>query len=362
MFRKDQLFLRQPKKVFWRLFIFNVAVTTLFIAFSSGTIYYTACFLVDRISGTESAQQLQFDADLFSYLLPISIGAISGGTVLHYVFTRRILSPLRDLIASTKKMKQGEYPPPLIVKSEDEMGELIVQFNEMVQQLKDTKERHEKKVSDLSHEFRTPLANLSGYLKALKSGVITGDQQLYESLYDESQRLIRMVEQLEQLKEWYEAPMSTLSRTVDNEMRSLIHQSVAMFRLSSAENNCTIDVSADEGYVMERNGGLSQVLYNLLDNAIQHYEGVGAIVVQGEKIDGAYRVSVSGPGKPIPPEASSAVFERFYRVDASREGKTGGAGLGLAISKEIVERHEGEIGMSSNNGYHTFWFTVPVNH
>jgi len=105
--------------------------------------------------------------------------------------------------------------------------------------------------------------------------------------------------------------------------------------------------------------GLRQVMTNLLKNAIQ-YDCGGVIRIIGDTITNQYRVTITNLGQPIPTDKANRIFERFYRIDPSRNRDTGGSGLGLAIAKEIVQQHRGDIGLISNLNEHSFWFTIPI--
>src|SRR5699024_10312983 len=133
------------------------------------------------------ANQKQFDSTLYYYLWIFSFIAIIIGSIIHYYLTKKTIRPLKRLTESTKSMKEGNYPKPLEVTTNDEIGQLTSHFNGLIQQLKNNHEHRQKLVTDLSHELRTPLSNLNGYLYALKNGVIEGEEELYESLYEESE-------------------------------------------------------------------------------------------------------------------------------------------------------------------------------
>nr|WP_266095256.1 sensor histidine kinase [Gracilibacillus oryzae] len=120
-------------------------------------------------------------------------------------------------------------------------------------------------------------------------------------------------------------------------------------------------VKAESGIVLVNDRSISQVLSNLLDNAIRYYEGTGPLIIKGECSDSEYKFTVTGPGRAIRPEDSERIFERFYRTEHSRSREFGGSGLGLAISKEIIEQHNGKIGVQSEGNNHTFWFVLPCS-
>ncbi|WP_246050038.1 sensor histidine kinase [Aquibacillus sediminis] len=351
MFRKfHQAFL-------FRLTLLNVVVVASFIIVTGFALYNTACLLVDGMVTVE--KQSRFNQTLFGYLIIFSLAAIVIGSTIHFYLTRKLIRPLRELITSTKRMKKGHYPAPIKTTSNDETGQLVHHFNDMVQQLKYNEEHRHKLISDLSHEFRTPLSNLNGYLGALKNEVMVGDPQLYESLYEESKRLTKMVKQLEQLKEWDHVSNQTFLDKQSINMAELIDQSVELFQWLLEKHNIPIELQVKDGFVLVNKDAMMQVMSNLIENAIRYNQGTTPICVKGELCEDVYKVSVIGNGHPIPEKDRGKVFDRFYRVDNSRGKETGGSGLGLSISKEIVEHHHGQVGLdSTKDDKHTFWFTI----
>jgi len=311
---------------------------------------------------TENSQrQAQFEAILFQYLWIFSISGIVIASLIQFYLTKKLTRPLRKLIESTKAMKAGEYPDPLEVKEENEVGQLITHFNDLVEQLKMNEEHRKKLVSDLSHEFRTPLSNLNGYLKALHHGVIEPDPKLYESLSKETGRLTQMVEQMEQLKEWDYISKQTFSEKEPRGMRLMAEQVEEMFRWELKKAGIDVEVHVQSSNVNVSEGSILQVISNFLDNAIRYYEGKGPIIIKGKELEQEYMLSVTGPSQTIPVEEQEKIFERFYRSAQTGTQYLGGTGLGLTISKEIIQHHEGKIGVKTQNGQNTFWFTLPLD-
>lgn len=325
---------------------------------SGWSLYNTACLLVDRMYAN-SIQQTYFKQTLFQYLLLFSIMAIVIGSVLHYYLTKKVTKPVRQLIASTKTIKKGIYPQPIPV-TKNELGEFIQQYNELMQQLQTNEQQRKKLITDLSHEIRTPLSNINGYLYALQSGVVEGNEVLYQSLYRESTRLTSMMNQLEQLKKWdvTSSPLSMPKQEVD--ISSLLTQCLEMFQLALNQHNLTSDCHVESCNMYIHEEGIYRVVSNLIENAISYYEGNGPIKLHGARKHDDYYIAITGPGQPIPEQEKAQLFQRFYRIDQSRSRDTGGSGLGLAIAKDIVGYHEGEIGVETNNNVHTFWFTLPI--
>ncbi|MBP1948185.1 sensor histidine kinase [Virgibacillus litoralis] len=357
---RKRIISKLPKGFLWRLSALNFLVVASAIVVSGLATYNTACFLVDAMGGLEEQRQQQFNATLFNYLWIFIITAIVTGSLLHFYMTKKLIRPIRSLIESTKQLKKGNYPDPVEVTSQDEVGELAVQFNALIQQLHTNEQHRQKLVSDLSHEFRTPLTNLNGYLQSLERGDIQGNQDLYKALYQESQRLTVMIEQLEQLKEWDYVTSQTYSHSREVDIANLINQCVAMFQLQMEEKDIGLSVNVSSCKLHIHEEGIQQIISNLLENAIQYYNGEGGIHVLGEQQNSVYRIVVSGPSAFIPESERENIFERFYRLDTSRSRKTGGSGLGLAIAKEIIDRHGGQIGVISEKNTNTFWFTLPL--
>lgn len=308
---------------------------------------------------TGTVRQSHFRETLFQYLWIFSLCAIILGSMVNYLFTKKLLRPVRDLIETTKTLKEGKYPKPISMSNGSEMDEFIGHYNELVRQLEANEHQRKKIVTDLSHELRTPLSNISGYLNALKSGVIDGSQELYGSLYEESKRLTHMIQQLDQLKEWDNGSHQRLAKRGRVNIQDVVQTSVLTFKRTLEQRGIEWDVQVESQELLVDQEGIQQVLNNLLDNAIQYYIVGAPLVIEGKIDQDAYELSIRGPGRVIEEEDQEKIFERFYRSDPSRSRETGGTGLGLAIAKEIVERHEGEIGLRSDGNDHTFWFRLP---
>ncbi|WP_040226908.1 sensor histidine kinase [Bhargavaea cecembensis] len=345
-----------PKTFFWRLTLLNITITALFIVVSSWAIYSTACFLVEGMGGSGRADA--FRARLRTDLWVFSIAAISVGGFFHIRMNRTLVRPLQLLIGSIKELKAGGAPGPVQARTDGEMEELIRHFNELSGQLQHNRRQQKKLVSDLSHEIRTPVTNLNGYLNALKTGMVEGSPELYEALHQETRRLIDLLEQFDQLKEWENSSHEHFLDKKPAAVREVTAQAAGMFSWQLEDRGIPFEMNVEPAvFPMDRHA-IAQVLANLLDNAIRYYDGPGPVRLTGQSGDGRYELAVEGPGLPIPTDSQEIIFERFARMEPSRHRSLGGAGLGLAISKEIVERHGGEIGVDTDGHVHRFWFWI----
>lgn len=344
-----------PKRFLWRLTLLNILVIAPAIAVSGWAIYHTACFLVEGMGTFDEVGQRYFNRTLFKYLWLFSIVSFLVSSFLQFYFTKKLVRPIRQLTSATKQMKKGQFPKKIDVQTEDEVGELVHHYNELMQQLKANERERNRYIANLSHEIRTPLANVNGYLHALKNGVIVADESLFASLYAESNRLTNMVKQLDEMKEWDYLAAQKIVQKERIAMKQLIRQSVAMFEWRLAEKGIPLILNVEEETLVIHVAGIQQVLSNLLDNAIDYYDGTDSIVITGESFESHYRVTVTGPGKHIEADEKARLFDRFYRKDGMENH---GSGLGLAIVKDIVENVGGEVGVSVQDGKNSFSFTI----
>lgn len=348
-----------PSRFIWRITLVNFIVITIAIILSGWAIYHTACFLVDGMGNFTGAGQEQFNATLFQYLILFGGIGVFIGILVQFYFTKKLLKPIEALVQSTKMLQQGVYPSPIPTEGEDEMAELTKQYNELLLQLQRNEAYRNKLVEDVSHELRTPISNLTGYMHALKSGVMQGNPQLFASLYEQTKRLTDLVEQIEHLNEWDTDQITRIEKEL-LPVKQVMQQSVEIFRLQLIENHITLHLEMAEASLWIHQEGMQQVFTNLLDNAIRYYEEEAVIYITGERKEDYYHISIATRGAPINTEEREHIFERFYRLDESRDRKTGGSGLGLAIAKEIMDNHDGAIDVESRDGFNTFVIQLPI--
>jgi signal transduction histidine kinase len=217
-------------------------------------------------------------------------------------------------------------------------------------------------VADIAHELRTPLSNLKGYLEAINDGVIKPNKATIRSLNEEATALSHLVADLQELSL---ADADELKMTVQPEdISRLIKETVAALYPKATAKGLTLTADLPDSIspVNIDSHRIRQVLNNLLDNAVAHTGRDGKIDVTAREHGNMIYVSVSDTGEGIPPEDLPMIFERFYRVDKSRARSTGGSGLGLTITKRLVEAHGGIIKVESKAGQgSTFTFSLPIN-
>ena len=287
--------------------------------------------------------------------------AIGGALALVLILTlsRAVLRPVRDLTAAAQRMARGDLSTRVVTGARDEIGQLARSFNAMADALGLQETLRRNLVSDVAHELRTPLTNLRCQIEALEDGLAQPDAATLRSLRDETLLLARLVEDLQQLSL---AEAGALRLTLEPlAPAELVESALTASRSAAAEMSVTLESKVPPlSPVMADRERIAQVLRNLLTNALQHTPAGGFVTLRARPVDGAVEFAVCDTGQGIPAEHLPLVFERFHRVDPSRARATGGAGLGLAIVRRLVEAHGGTVRVESEAGKgSTFAFTLP---
>jgi len=287
--------------------------------------------------------------------------AVAIALIMTFFLSRRTLAPVKALTSAAKRLGRGDFSQRVQVKDRSELGELANTFNSMASDLERAEQLRQNMVADIAHELRTPLSNIRGYLEAIRDGMIKPDADTIRSLNEEATLLSRLVEDLHELS-LAEAGEIKLVCQVEN-IAELIKQTVAEVQAQATAKGLLVSVDLPDNLppVNIDPHRISQVLRNLLENAVAHTVRGDAITVTARQKDKYVEVSVTDTGEGIPAEDLPNIFERFYRVDKSRTRATGGTGLGLTITKRLVEAHGGRIEAHSELGQGSrFVFTLPV--
>lgn len=305
-------------------------------------------------------ESMVFLASVNRVLLLIAVVAGLGAVLLILGLSRRILAPVEALTAAVRRMEAGDLSQRVTVTSRDEIGELAQAFNAMADGLARLEELRRNMVTDVAHELRTPLSNIRGYLEALQDGVVEPERHIIDSLHGEAMLLNHLVDDLQELS-LAEAGRLRLERQ-PVALADIVDRAVESIRLRAEAKGVTLRVDLPEDLLVDVDPQrVGQVLRNLLENALAHTPPDGEIAVAVRVSDQWVEVSVRDTGAGIATEDLPYVFERFYRTDRSRSRATGGAGLGLAIARQLVEAHGGQIEVESEVGQGTqFTFMLPM--
>lgn len=285
-------------------------------------------------------------------------GGAAGG--ISYLLSRRIVHPLTRMEGITQRFAAGDWAARVPPSDIPELHRLGHSFNRMASELEQVEQQRRELVSDLSHELRTPLTIVRGYLEALSDHKLPAAPETYERLIRETQRLQRLVEDLQELSKLEAGYLPVQRHTLD--LPPLIQQVTQRFRdqqLGSEDPQIVVEIAPDLPAVEADSARTEQILVNLLSNALQ-YTDTGKITVKAWHQEHQVWLAVQDTGIGIAEPDLPHVFERFWRADRSRSRRSGGTGVGLAICKRLVELQGGEIYATSRiNQGSTFRFWLP---
>lgn len=281
---------------------------------------------------------------------------------LMYYFSKKILVPIAKINHTARLYAKGDFDTLIPIERHDEIGELVSSLNFMASELSKTEQYRKDFISNISHDFRSPLTSIKGYLEAMLDGTIP--PELYERylgvLLDETNRLTKLTEGLVSLKTLNgNVPLLKLSnfdiiKTIQSTINTFEGQCKAkQVQIQLVTNLSTCIVQAD-------NTKIEQVVYNLIDNAIKFSKQGGIIKITiSELNNNKVSISIKDNGIGIPKSKQSRIWERFYKVDNSRGKDKKSHGIGLAITKEIIHAHNEQINLiSTENVGSEFIFTL----
>ena len=338
-----------------------------------------------------------FDTDVLSVLAPITSNyMVKGYVAIHYdmsyiqascnsllgvsyiimvvlfllaliiliFFTELVYVPLRKITHATEQYASGNMHYQFQVDSEDEIGYLAGCLNYMASQIAGAEDDQKKFVANISHDFRSPLTSIRGYLDAMIDGTIPPElhEKYLNILLNETERLTKLTNSLLALNNLNTKGM-LLDRT-DFEINQIIRSTAASFEGTCRQKAITIELvlTDDEMYVNADMGKIQRVLYNLLDNAIKFSHHNSFIRVETSVKKNKLFVSVKDSGIGIPKEDLKLIWDRFYKSDISRGKDKKGTGLGLSIVKEIINGHDEHINVISTEGAGSeFIFSLPLS-
>ncbi len=320
--------------------------------------YFSTLMEKYHISPTESHQM--FVSAVHRYLIWVTLAAIGVAAAASYLLMKRVLAPLAQMALITRRIAYGDFTGRVPIRSEDEIGELAASFNRMAESLQRLEQLRKGMVVDVAHELRTPLTNLQGYLEGLRDGVFPPTQETFRLLHEETLRLVELVEDLLRLAKADAA--RTHLRPTEGSLSDLLSRALEPFRPQFISKNIEVEtefIKGTDGLKFDA-PKLRQAVDNLLQNASQ-YTPPGGKVRISTSIDGArIKVVFANTGGEIAPADLPFIFERFYRGEKSRSREHGGAGIGLAIVKELIEAHDGKVGAEIDGNETRIWFSLPL--
>ncbi len=281
-------------------------------------------------------------------------------------FARRESKPLRDMAKAANDFAHGNLTARVRVEEgcSEEVSELALAFNNMASSLQKSEYRRQEFVANVSHELKTPMTTISGYVDGILDGTIPPERRDHylHIVSDETKRLSRLVRSMLDISQLQKEQGIPEDKKVHFDLEECAGQVLITFEKKINDKHLNVDVNFPEHpvYTMANRDYITQVIYNLIDNAVKFCPEGGTLGLKIREGNTKAYVSVSNDGETIPAEELPLVFDRFHKLDKSRSQNRDGWGLGLYIVKTIVCSHGENISVSSKDGKTEFTFTMPL--
>ena len=301
---------------------------------------------------------------LNSLVLPFGTTTVFLGiltVLIGLLLSRRLINPLAEVIAASHAVSTGNLTARVAVEGPDDLQVLSESFNRMATSLEKNDHDQRNLIADIAHELRTPLSIIQGKLEGIMDGIYPSDQGHIQPILEETRQLEHLITDLDMLAQ---AESNQLKFTpMDVDLAALARSSVKFFETEAAEKKIKIKVTVEKSISMVKGDPqrISQVINNLLGNAIRYIPEKGRVDIELHSVEDGVELSVSDNGPGVPEEELPQIFNRFWRGDKSRARVTGGAGLGLAIARQFVEIQGGRIYANNRpEGGLTVRFVLPA--
>jgi signal transduction histidine kinase len=306
--------------------------------------------ILERMPFPGTPREEEFIQRVNSLLLYSALGATIVALLLGILLSRTLTRPIRELTAATHAISEGNLGQQVPVRSRDEIGELTRAFNKMSAELVRSVNARRQMTADIAHELRTPLSLILGHAEAVHDGVLPPTRENFEIIRDEAGRLEHLVDDLRTLSLADAGELSMEMETV--RPKKLLQEVASLYQYHLQQKNISLDLQIPDDItdIQADASRLTQVLTNLLDNALRHTPDGGKVTLaaRGTKDGLLIWIQDSGPG--VASGDLDRIFDRFYRLDSARSREQGGSGLGLAIAKSIVQAHGGQMWAESQPG------------
>jgi len=300
--------------------------------------------------------------DIYVRIWTITATAVLLSVILiYYIAQRMLFKPLAELNTIARKISKGEVTQRVLVTSSDEIGQLSESFNSMAESLEQTDKNRRDFLSNISHELRSPITSMRGFIAGILDGIIPMDKEKYylKIVYDEIQRLTRLVNDLLDLSAMESGKFSFKLTELD--INEIVKVCIRRFETKIDDKGLKVNVTleGDHLYAAGDRDRLIQVITNLVDNSIKHCPDNGNIRIQTKSKGKKVHVSVYNDGTPIPEGDIKYIWDRFYKGDKSRTNKVS-TGLGLPIVRNIITQFGEDIWVENKGQGVLFTFTLSM--
>lgn len=286
--------------------------------------------------------------------LILNVVGFVGSIVFIWIYTlsKQMTKPLKEMNQVAKNIASGEFSKRIEVKGNDEIAQLGLSLNHMAEALDKIEEDRRAFIQNISHDLRSPLTSIQGFVTAILDGTIDAQHQerYLKIVLSESKRLITMTNTILELNQMQDGIKKI--EKIHLNINQVIDEAIISLENRRREKNVHIMTELDEEYcwILGDKDGTSRVIQNLLDNALKFVDKDGRVIVRSKKQQDKLWISILNDGPPIPKEQQKLIWERFYKGDRSRGQDKKGVGLGLVIVKEILKQHDETITVQSEEG------------
>ena len=282
--------------------------------------------------------------------------------VAAYMGTKGILRPIKRITTAARQFAHGDFGVRVPVKSRDEIGELSQSFNTMADSIEKSEELRRTFVANVSHELRSPMTSIGGYVDGILDGTIPreNEDKYLTIISDEVKRLSRLVSRMLDITRLQAEDMS--QSAVKYDFCEQVRRVIIGFESKISEKNVGVGISFSEDNIplLANEDAIFQVVYNLFENALKFANEDSEIAIQVTTHGNKLQFNIKNFGNDIPAEEIPYIFDRFHKADKSRGKDKTGLGLGLYIVKTIINQHGGDVGAKSENGITEFYFSLPL--
>ena len=295
----------------------------------------------------------------------VSLLVVLISVIAMIILVRRQSDPLRQVAQAARAFGHGDLDARVKLTEDhpEEVEELALAFNNMAQELQKSEYQRREFVANVSHELKTPMTTISGYIDGILDGTIPQSRQSYylQIVSDETKRLSRLVRSMLDISRLQDGSVPE-EKKIHFDMEEALGQVLITFeqKITDKKLNVDVDMPGHPVYTHACEDYVTQIIYNLIDNAVKFCPSGGTLGLRIEQGGGKVYVSVSNGGETIPAEELPFVFARFHKLDKSRSQNRDGWGLGLYIVKTLVSSHGENISVTSRDGKTTFTFTMPL--
>jgi len=315
---------------------------------------------------TNSASDIQGAWSTFLMMVSVvSIVVIMFSLVFAFAYSTRMARPLDEIAAASRKFARGDFSVRVrqVDDPEDEMGALIDSFNKMADSLEKADARRAEFIANVSHELRTPMTTIAGFADGILDGTIPQEQadKYLVSIRDETRRLSRLVRDMLDVSQMKAGSIDS-GKYTKFDLIELVLQTLLSFETRATRKNLDVDPQLPENNIMvyADKDAITRVIYNLLDNAVKFAKPGSCLVIRVYKEGEKAFFSVKDEGETIPPDDLPFIFDRFHKSDRSRSMDKDGVGLGLYLVKTIINSHDEDIAVKSEDGMTEFVYTLKL--